>query len=634
MGKLGIKERGKAWVTVLLAFLLPGMGHVYNGQYSKGFLLLAGLLLDYTAIFRLANSDGGRHLLLIVYLSLMLPIFYFISVFDALQSVERGSKEHSSIRFYHGVCLIVAGVTMLILIKPPTFMEPWMNELAEWTVGPLLILIATLLINPIRRGAITMFKLGRITAAVLVITVGALLVWDLWKERNDIATVGEWWPVVFIILGLEVILYSTVLHHKAAKLRLDVAGISAAIVIAVMAYAVTQYAEFPVRWLDQFNVDLKSNVDYGEEKGFRYDKNVVKIPFDQNIHTFRILNVNGDITVRSDDVDEIELYTTVWVDVEDKVEATAIAEQSIANISPGEETLIEGKGHLHGDKGNRLPKMNLEIVIPIIDLASTEVNNEETVLPESNQPTPSTTSQVKFPIATNNAFPTPTSSDVDNGVDVNVTNAPESVHAIKLEIESGNGAVTVNGVNAQDGVVVKSNSGLVKLANIHGPVNVAGNNSSIEAYTVVGKTNLETKNGSIIADLISEGELFASTLNGDLDLNNVQGDLDAETKNGKINVLEAKSALKADTLNGSIQVESSSVGGNWDIDSSVGEIKLSIPELGDYSVNGSVTFGNITTDFPFEKSRKSIKGAIGNGTYRIHINATNSISISRHIVSS
>ncbi|MBH5320236.1 DUF4097 family beta strand repeat protein [Paenibacillus sp. GSMTC-2017] len=638
MGELGINKRGKVWLTVLLAFLIPGMGHIYNGQHSKGFLLLAGLLLDYTAIFRLADSDGGRHLLLIVYLCLMLPVFYFISVFDALQSIEKRVKNQPSIRLYHGICLMAAGFIMLILIKPPTFMLPWMNELAEWSVGPLLMIVAFLLISPIWRGAFAMYKLGRITAGVIIITVGTLLIWDLWQGRNDIALFDQWWPIAFIVLGFEVILYSTILRYKSAKLRLDVAGVSAALVVTFSAYAVTQYADFPVRWLDQFNVDLKGKRDFGEEKGYRYDKNVVKVPFDQGQSAIRIVNVNGDITIRADDVKEIELYTTVWVDLADEAEANTIAEKSTTIVSPGDETVIEGKGQLYGDDGNRLPKMNLEIVVPIFELP-------ETVLPEENQISTdaanlpdstiasSITNELESAIATSIAMiPTPDSnSNIGSGS--NHSNINTEVQTLKLDIESGNGAVIVSSVNAQGGIRIKSNIGLIKLEDVYGSIQVAGNNGSIDAYNIVGETKLEAKNGSIVAKQISGGGLFASTLNGDLDLSNIYGDLDAETKNGEIKISEVNSSLKADTLNGSIEVDSSIVGGNWDIDSSVGEVKLIIPEIGHYSLYGSVTFGNITTDLPFEQSRKTIRGTIGDGTYRIHINATNSISMQRHIVS-
>lgn len=86
-------------------------------------------------------------------------------------------------------------------------------------------------------------------------------------------------------------------------------------------------------------------------------------------------------------------------------------------------------------------------------------------------------------------------------------------------------------------------------------------------------------------------------------------------------------SVKADTLNGDIELSSDIVGGNWDLDSSVGEIKLAMPENSHFTLYGSVTFGNITSELPLEVSKKTIRGTMGDGTFRIQINATNSISI-------
>lgn len=641
MGKFGIKVRGRRLASILLAFLVPGMGHMWFGQYAKGFLLLAGLLLDYTAIFRLADSDGGRHLLLIVYLMLLLPIFYFVSVYGTLQMDEEKLAEPFVLRMSDGILLTSAGLLMMILVKPPDFMLPWMNELAEWSVGPLLMLVAIALVQSARKGAAGMFKLGRMTAGIVIFTIGSLLLWDLLKGRNNIALLSEWWPVVFILLGIEMILYTTVLKGKAGKLKLDAPGFAAALVITVTAYAVTQYADFPVKWLDQFNVDLNGRLDYGEEKGFRFDKNVIKVPFDEDVTSINIINANGDVTVRSGDVEEVELQATVWVDLANEAEAAEIADQSVVEIKPGGEIVIEGKGHAFGPNGNRLPRMNMMIVIPELEVPpavnETEPPVMDTELPEGD---PAATTDVaglsgsELEAEAEIGDTEPTDSAIIEPTPLLEQLSPadlvepfEPIQTIKLEIESDNGSVSVSELNAMDGVSIRNGSGLVKLSFIQGPVTVKGMNSSIETELVAGESSLTTENGTILAKSMSEGSIYASTLNGDIQLRDIEGDLDVETKNGGILVSGAASNIKVDTLNGNIDISSPVVGGNWDLDSSVGEIRLRVPFTGNYSVYGSVTFGKITTDLPLEQTRKTIRGTIGESVYRIHINATNSISI-------
>ncbi|RJE82622.1 hypothetical protein D3P07_26590 [Paenibacillus sp. 1011MAR3C5] len=679
MGKLGIKQRAGRLLSVLLAFALPGLGHVRNGQYARGFLLLAGLLLDYVAIFRLADSDGGRHLLLIVYLVLLLPVFYFISVFEVLQFDHEQKMEGAPLRLKDGLGLTLAGVFMMILLKPPAIMLPWMNELAEWSVGPLLILVSLLWLRATRKGEATMFRLGRMTACMILLAIGALLLWDHLRGRNDIAVLRDWWPVVFVFLGIEIILYSTLLKRRASGLRLDAVGMAASLVIAVTAYAVTQYADFPVKWLDQFNVDLNGRKEYAEENGFRFDKNVMKVPFDESVESLRIENANGDIHVRSGDVNEIEIYTTIWVDLTDEAEAKAVADQSIVHAAPGTETVLEGKGQSYGANGNRLPKMNVEIIIPKLDEPQEDLMGPPTPPPEE-QPDEGLANGIEetngdslprensgTPVAENSQDSTivPQESDeavgsgdtmheeeavesdssapqgdtdvdqvqdgpvpgIDSGdlVDSEEQRAPGG-RALKLNINSGNGSVTVMDVHAKGGVLVRSGSGLVQLTAIHGDILVEGINASLEAYSIHGQSSLVTKNGSIKVESATD-DVFASTMNGNLELIDIYGDLDSETKNGGIRILNAAMDIKANTLNGNVDIDSPVVGGNWDLDSSVGEINLRVPYSGSYAVYGSVTFGNITTDLPLDQTRKTLRGVIGDGDYRIHINATNSISI-------
>ncbi|WP_168119906.1 DUF4097 family beta strand repeat-containing protein [Paenibacillus sp. HB172176] len=622
MGKLRINRGNKkiGW-TILLAFLMPGFGHLYVGQYGRGLLLTAGLLLDYTAIFRLANANGGQHLLLIVYLGFLLPCFYFVSVFDAIERMNNKGAAVVSFTLVHGIWLTTAGIIMTLLVKPPTFLLPFMNRLAELSVGPLLIIAAVLMVYSSRLAK--WFKLGRLTASALIVAVGSILLWDQWTESNAITALSEWWPALFILLGAEMILYQVWLRAWLPRLRLDLRGAFGALAVAVTAYAVTQYADFPVKWLDQFDVNLSGVVDYGEEKGFRFDKNVIKVPVQENLSSIVIQNKNGDVYVHSGDVEEIEVYTTVWVELEDQREAEAIADQSSVTVTPGADMKFEGDAQPFGANGTKMPKLSMEIVVPFIPLSTRDTlpdAAEQTELPSAETELPSSESDIS---ATELPSPLPTFGPPKS-------EAGPAERTLKLAIESGNGSITVQDMNVEAGLSMKSVSGKMEASRIVGGIAAEGNDGSIEVTAITGKVSLETKNGMIAVQSQSGESLFAGTQNGNIELADVASDIDAETKNGKITIDEALASVKADTLNGDIAVRSSYVGGDWDLDSSVGEITLTLPSEGDFQVYGSVTFGNITSELPLEQSRKTIRGSIGEGIFHIHINATNSIFIHRN----
>ncbi|MHA6480317.1 DUF4097 family beta strand repeat-containing protein [Paenibacillus sp. strain BS8-2] len=622
MGELRVTQRKRAWLTALLAFLLPGMGLVYNGQYSRGFLLLSALLLDVTAIYRLANSDGGSHLLLIVYLGLLLPIYYFVSVFEALQIKDRPAEERLPVQLLHGILLVASGIVMMILIKPPHLLLPWMNELAELSVGPLLMAIACFFVlTVVKKGEITMFKLGRLTAAILILSVGVLLLRDQVRDSNDIMLLRDWWPLLFLLLGIEVTLYSTVLRAKVAKLKLDMAGAAAALVVTVTAYGVTQFADFPVKWLDQFNVDLSGMVEYGEEKGYHMTKSVMKVFVDEHLSSVAIKNMNGDVIVRTGDVREIEVFTTVWVDDLDEAESKVIAEQSTVEATPGREVMLEAKGQRYGTDNKRVPRMNMVIVLPRIEPRAEKSAPEATPDVEMDEP------MMTDVITTQSDEPVYALPDYEQAPD----SSAEQPTAIQVQIETVNGSTEVDGLVAEDGLIVNSGDGAIRISQLIGPLTVTGNNGSLDAESLSGESTLELKNGEIAVSHASGGALYAATSNGNIRLSDIAGEAEAETKNGSVTIDGAASSVKANTMNGGITVESSMVGGNWDLDSSVGEITVGLPEQGDYSLYGSVTFGKIESELPFQQIRKTIRGSVGAGTYRIHINATNSITIESRV---
>lgn len=79
------RKRSK-WLAGLLAFLIPGTGHMYLGLMIKGIVLMLLIALNITAIVFV--SIEGNNVLSIVLLSLLIPIIYFYNLFDALQSTD------------------------------------------------------------------------------------------------------------------------------------------------------------------------------------------------------------------------------------------------------------------------------------------------------------------------------------------------------------------------------------------------------------------------------------------------------------------------------------------------------------------------------------------------------------------
>jgi hypothetical protein len=81
------------WLAGILAFLFPGVGHMYLGLMLKGIVLMLLIALDISAIVYV--SIEASNVLSIVLLSLLMPIIYFFNLFDALQSTDQVNERRT-----------------------------------------------------------------------------------------------------------------------------------------------------------------------------------------------------------------------------------------------------------------------------------------------------------------------------------------------------------------------------------------------------------------------------------------------------------------------------------------------------------------------------------------------------------
>jgi hypothetical protein len=79
-------RRRSKWIAGILAFLIPGTGHMYLGLMIKGIVLMLLIALNITAIVFVSMEEVN--VLSVVLLSLLIPIIYFYNLFDALQSTD------------------------------------------------------------------------------------------------------------------------------------------------------------------------------------------------------------------------------------------------------------------------------------------------------------------------------------------------------------------------------------------------------------------------------------------------------------------------------------------------------------------------------------------------------------------
>lgn len=481
--------------------------------------------------------------------------------------------------------------------------------------APLLLLLLSCWLAWRRRGD-GPFWLGRWTAAFFTLSVGGLLLADHWTGREDIALIGRWWPALFILLGFELFMLTLRRNRQERKPSADVSGVATAIVIAVTAYGVTQYAELPYRWLDQWAAERSGYGDYGEEKGFSYVKPVVSAAPTADLERIVIDNPNGKVRIERGGVDTIVVESTVWIDSGDHTEADAAAERTETVLTAGEETTIKTIAAGFGGNGQRKPRVNLVVYLP----------------PSIADAAPSVPTAPELPAMTTSTPPSDADIHSNKPIDEETPNADEEI-AVKppldIQVTIVSGDVNVSQLTAPINLTLSVSDGQVLASGIAGLVSAKMVNGNVQLRDIQGDVDVSARNGSIEVARAS-ANVNASTSNGSIHLNQVQGDLEADTKNGGIKIQEANGSVKADTLNGTIEASSAMVGGDWDIVGLVGDVRLKLPVHGSYEMNGSATFGTIKVEpgLPLEVNKKTVRGTIGTGQHRVYVNANSNIVIS------
>ncbi|MNW52937.1 hypothetical protein D3C74_304770 [compost metagenome] len=116
---------------------------------------------------------------------------------------------------------------------------------------------------------------------------------------------------------------------------------------------------------------------------------------------------------------------------------------------------------------------------------------------------------------------------------------------------------------------------------------------------------------------------------GDITLTEAQDGIQARTKNGNIRLDGVPLGLHAESLNGKIYITSRLIGGDWDVYSAVGELRLELPEEGNYELEGSSGYGDIFTELPFAVENKEIHGTVGNGDYKLKIDGNSDLYVNK-----
>lgn len=158
----------RKFLVGLFSFFVPGTGHFYLGLMHKGLLIMMMFIFNIAAtVFATeANSfNSNAYLPLIVVLGCLIPVIYFYSLFDALQSTDQVNAYRRAVRAGHippapagtdafgkqvnagvlGIGLMGIGVVLFLVSAKPSWLEDLFSIMGSY-VGAVLLVGAGLLL--------------------------------------------------------------------------------------------------------------------------------------------------------------------------------------------------------------------------------------------------------------------------------------------------------------------------------------------------------------------------------------------------------------------------------------------------------------------------------------------------------
>ncbi|CAH8707540.1 DUF4097 domain-containing protein [Paenibacillus thiaminolyticus] len=213
-----------------------------------------------------------------------------------------------------------------------------------------------------------MIKVGRITAALLIIAVGVMVLVDQFFGLRSIRLLLVWWPFIFVLWGLEMMVSAKRGRSPDGKRswKIDWLGMFAAIFLSVSVFMIVQPYLFR-DWVRSIQFDFSMMKEMKLAEGMKFKQSALNYSIEgRSIRELAVRNRYGNVSIRSGNVADVVVEPTVIVSSLPKEEAQQLADQSLVDIaaSATEHRLrIEGTPARYA-ANKELVRIDLSITVP------------------------------------------------------------------------------------------------------------------------------------------------------------------------------------------------------------------------------------------------------------------------------
>jgi len=454
------------------------------------------------------------------------------------------------------------------------------------------------------------WRVGTLSMGVLLIALGIIMLVSQILEVSVIEHIIKWWPIILIMIGLEILVYVFLSKQNETKVKFDVFSI---IVISIMMIAsVGVYGVTALVQSGDCIVSINSIFDnYKNDSKFKKNFAV-----DANSDNLVIDNSMGNVYVTKGDGEKIEVEANISIWNNDEEYAAKIAD-SLINIIGEKYIKISSESKEYSHKGN-IGSIKIDYSIKVPDTVKVEVENKFgdvalTDIAQSgkvhNQNGKVTVESLGGELIVDSSF-----GDVE---------VRDILGDIELDLKNGNAGLN----NCNKNITVETTFGDIEMEGIKGNATITNKNGETEGNSIDGNVSVISEFGDVILSNVL-GSVDVDDSNGKVDISNVKKDVKVSNKFGDIKILNANKGIDLNSSNGEIKLESDKViEQDVNMENKYGDIILKIPADQNGYFDAHTKLGSIENDFGLEivedVSSDSMKGTLIDDKIKFYLNSEN-----------
>jgi hypothetical protein len=456
------------------------------------------------------------------------------------------------------------------------------------------------------------WRVGTISMGILLITIGVLLIIQRVNGISSAALILRWWPVILILIGIEVLTYSYFSKQDSPKIKYD--GLSIFIVIILIIFSLGAFSLSSIPF-----GNVRNTFFNGFPGIYKNDSNYTKtMTIDPKAITkLNVSNAYGNMEIEKAEGKKIEIEAEIRIRNNDEAYAKKVSEKIIEVKQAGEIYIISRAKDYMNDN-TRLQNINVNLIIKVPDGMEASLVNEYGDITAAGITKALTVKdrngQIKIEAI---------------GGSLKVENQYGNIEAAKIngscEIKDRNGQVTLNDIG--EGLKVENAYGNITVENVNGNVDINDRNADISVANAAGDVSIDSGySGMRISDI--KGSLNLKGRNANMDIENVGGTIKATNEYGQVTIDGAHKAVDIEDRNGNVELNSDKIfEGDIKINNQYGNVSVDFPENQSAYVKAKTSYGDLTNDFSLDvkvqQNVKTIDQQLGTNGIKIDLKTRN-----------